>query len=83
MTIRNTGTVDLRIGHTSEEAGSTANFIELNVGEVKKFEIHYGGLEPVRNTGIYKQIFHCEWSDDLFVRNANGIAGEVEIFEVY
>lgn len=79
VTIRNVGTVDVRYAHEEEEAESTTEYLELNAGDRHKFEYHISGYEiqQVGRMQVLKAIFHCEWSDDLYVYNPSATTSAI------
>lgn len=82
ITLKNVGNSDVRYGHDEDEAEGTSAYGELNVGEVKKFDIHYSAVQDYAD-GVKKIVFHCEWSDDMWIYNPGAVATVVEVFEVY
>lgn len=83
LRVRNVGNVDLRIATSEVSANGTTSYIELNVGEEKYFKIHYNALQGYSES-VALVVFHCEWDDDLWIRNIDPtFAGTIEATEVY
>lgn len=80
--IRNVGLVDVRFAHDEDGAESSTEYLALQVGEQKYFEYHISGFEWLEHKGKFYQraIFHCEWSDDMYVYNPDATnAATVEV----
>ena len=83
VTIRNLSGFDLRFGHDTGLSSAT-NYLTLLAGEERKFEYHISGYELVQvgRSQVLKAIFHCEWSDDMYIYNPGGGSAVVEVLVV-